>query len=491
MAGDRAELEELRRLDALEAKAAGKATAPPSEPPSTARVALNAIPKGVANLLNTPVAIENLARAGLSLIPGVPESYTTPKPNRPMELAEQVGLVDPAMNPQTGVQRIVDTAIQAGVSNLIVPGSGVRSAVVGATSGAVGQTVEELTGSKVAGLVAGVVTPLALRSVQSRAKSPLQTPGREQTLKDARALGFVVEPASVKPSASVNRVSDIAGKASIAQEAAIRNQQAANRVAARSLELPDDSPITPSVLEQVRKRAAQPYEEIEQLRQSLKQSGTLSWFPRYHSPSLIEELKQARADTTALYRAYYHSATPDPAILNRAKQSQQLVDAIERDIEMIANVAGKPELIDRLAKGRQLLAKSYDVEKALNIGDFNVSLPVLGRMLDQGRPLSGELATAGRFAQAFPRVAREGATIPPPTSSGATAASSAVLGTAGYAAAGGPAGMLAAGLPLLRGPARNYLLSKGYQNSLLREPVSLATAGARAALTGRTLLEME
>ena len=76
--------------------------------------------------------------------------------------------------------------------------------------------------------------------------------------------------------------------------------------------------------------------------------------------------------------------------------------------------------------------------------------------------MTGELATIGKMAGAFKQSMREGGNVPASGVSGTDAAASALLGVAG-AAGGGPMGILAGGLPLLRGPARNLVLSPGYQ----------------------------
>jgi len=88
-------------------------------------------------------------------------------------------------------------------------------------------------------------------------------------------------------------------------------------------------------------------------------------------------------------------------------------------------------------------------------------------------------------------VARDASSLPPPSVSGTDAASSAILGGIGYGAAGGPAGLLAAGLPLLRSPARNLVLSGGYQSRLLREASPLSQSLTKGALIGRSVMDYQ
>jgi len=472
---------------------------PATPQPSMGQVAMQAIPKGFANLLNTPITIANLLMLGLSNLPGaghltgLQEAAQDPelKANPPMDVARQTGLVDPAKDPQTGPQRIVDTAIQSAIGAAAVPAGGlagvVKGAAVGATSGAAAQTTKEVTGSDLLAAVVGMATPMVIRSLTETGKKVILTKAGKETLKEAQAVGYLVEPSHVRQPTS--RVETVAGKAAIAQEATTRNQVVTNKLAAKALGLPDETPLSMPVIEAIRAKAAIPYQQVEQLRAS---QTNLPWFPRYHSTSLLEELKQAKADTTALYRQYDRSA--DPAILKAAKASAANAQSIEKDIEMIATAAGQPELVHQLKAARELYARTYDIERALNLGSGNVSAPILGRMLDKGQPLSGELKTIGKFAQAFPRVAREIESTPPAGVSGTDAAATAVLGIGGAAAAGSPAGAVAGGLPLLRGPARERVLSPRYQKGLLKEPAPPASPGVtagRSAMVGKTVAEQE
>lgn len=462
--------------------------------PSMGDVALNAVPKGIANLLNTPMTLASLIMHGIANLPGaghltgLQEAAKNPtlNSNAPMDVATQLGLVNPAKNPQTGPQRIVDTAIQAAIGAAAVPAGGamgaLKGAAIGATSGAAAQTTKEVTGSDLLAVVAGVATPFAIRAMADTGKKLLVTATQKATLQEAQQAGFVVEPSSVRQPSS--KLESIAGKAAIAQQATAQNQVMANQLAAKSIGLPENTPLSPSLLDELKKKVIKPYEDVEALRAS---ATDLPWFPRYHSASLLDELKEARQQTTMLYKSYW--ATPNEGVLKAAEAAAATAKSIEGDIDMIAKAAGKPELLDQLKASRLLYARINDIEKAMNVGTGNVSMPILGRMVDKGAPLTGDLKLIGRFAQAFPRVAREVESVPPSGVSGVDAASSAVLGIGGAAAAGNPIGAVAGGLPLLRGPARNRVLSKGYQSDLLTPPATPTPAkltAIRAGIVGKT-----
>lgn len=473
MADDRQELMELEELDRLESKAASVPV------PTMGDVALSAIGRGAANLANTPVTFWNLAKAGAAAMHPQIADYATPTPNYPKMALEKAGMLDPKKEPQTAEQRIVDTAIQTAIGMSVGPIGTIgilKNAAVGAASGAVAQTTKEATGSTLLAILAGAATPMAISGIRSTATSPLQTPTRQQTLEEARAAGYVVQPSTVRPGAVTNKLESIAGKAAVAQDAAVRNQAVTNQLAAKALGLPKDTPLSMDLIETVRDRAAQPYREIAAIHPAAKNT--------------LDELRQVRADATAYFRHYDRSA--DPASLKVAQQATKKADELELMLEGYAAQAGRTDLMPKLVAGRQLIARTYDVERAWNIGDGNVSAPILGRMLDKGRPLTGELEVIGKFAQAFPRVAREGATVPPPTVSGTDMASMAILSGLGIGAAGGnPMGAGLGALPLLRPLARNAVLTNAYQQRLLRDIPSLSTGLIRSSLVGRSLYETE
>lgn len=436
--------------------------------PSMVDVALNAVPKGVANLVNTPVALWNLAKStAASMHPQIKE-YATPTPNYPMQGMEAIGLVDQNKEPQTAGQRILDTAIQAGVGAAAGPGGLVRNVATGLTGGAAAQTTKEVTDSDLAAAAVGIATPFAVRGM-TMGNRPSANPVRDQTLKEGQAAGYVVPPTEVRPSFLNNRLESIAGKAAVRQEAVARNQGVTNALAAKALGLPPDTPLTESTLAAVRDQASQPYKQVAAMSPMAK--------------SALEKLQEARFEASDAYKFYQRSG--DPAARKTAAALSTKAEMYEKAIEKIAQQAGAPDLVKELRDGRKLIAKTYDVEKAMNLGSADISAPVIGSQLDKAgvAAKTGELQTIGKFQQAFPRFMGEGARSPQAGVSGTDSAMSAGLGLGGYGALG-PAGVAAAGLPLLRGPARSLALSDWYQKRLGLPPVPPEALGDTAIRSG-------
>ncbi len=286
-------------------------------------------------------------------------------------------------------------------------------------------------------------------------------------------------PSLVNPSFLNNRLESIAGKAATGQEAAHRNQDLTNILAAKAVGVPADTPLTEGVLNQVRKEAGKPYADIAKLTPE--------------AADTLETLKQARFMGNK-YKMF-SDRSGDPAAYLKAEELKKTAQAMEQHLESMATAQGRPDLVAALPDARKAIAKSYDVERALNLGDSNIAAAVLGRKFDKvgAKGMTGELATIGKMAQAFPSVMREGSRVPASGVSGTDAAASALLGVAG-AAGGGPMGLLAGGLPLIRGPVRNLILSPAYQKFATADPskyqaiidaLSRQGAGAAGTTAGR------
>jgi hypothetical protein len=511
---------------------------------------------------------------------------TDPRFTQPVRTGlEAAGAISPEFEPVTAGQRILGRAMETAPSFALSPTSGVKqlagTLATGALSGAAAGLTKEATGSDLAAGLVGAVTPLALNpSTIKQAITEWGSPKvpkivKMQTLQEAHDAGYVVPPSMVKSSFTTNRLESVAGKAAVKQEAAIRNQEITNKLAAKSLGLPDGTPLSMGTLETIRGEAGKAYQKLSTLRpggelrgikvrtveerpmvqgsmagmkgklaedrpvvqglttgmnvrelrddagkligmkvgevskgqstagqlEGMKFRTTESYGPdvpgslgrmkmsvqETRGGNPIEELKQARADASTYYR--HHNISGDPKSLKKANVLTKRAEEIEDAFEQIAQSSGRPELITEFRAARTLIAKTYDIERALNLGDGNVSATIIGRLLDQGKPLTGELRVIGKFAQAFPSITREGSVVPMAGVSGTDAAMSAVLGTAGYGAAGGPAGLVAAGLPLLRSPARSLALSSPMQNRLIRPPAPLGDVALQSALAGRAALE--
>jgi len=337
----------------------------------------------------------------------------------------------------------------------------------------------------------------------------------EREFAKAQPAGYVVPPASVKPSVRNVALESVAGKAATQQIASGRNQDITNALAAKSVGLSQNQPITRESLSELRTQAGEVYKDLKDagritadrpyfrdLRNLKKASSRISKdFPEanigsveeiqdlvtsmrkksFDAESAIEYIKELRkAATDNLSGA--SSAVPSNKALGRAQRdaAEALEEMVNRHLQQI----GRADLARKFDDARRTIAKTYTVEGALETTG-NVNAAKLAALLKKGKPLSPELEQAARFAGAFPKAAA----VPEKSGSPGVSALDFAM-TAGGAATLpfiGQDPYLALTYPALRYGARNLALSKALQRGLTKQPGQMprgttgAIAGALAA----------
>ena len=451
--------------------------------PSNAAVLANSLWKGIASVpdavLNTPTNIANLGIAAISQVPlafGPPDLVPNviEQPNFVSKGLKKVGLINDIAPATTG-QRILDVAGQGVGGALINPANSVRSALgnmaISGLGGAAGQAATEVTGSPIAGALASMATPAVAGATSAAARSRLadlleqQSRNAPENAINARAReqGFVTPPSAINPSGFNKILESIGGKAAITQESQLRNQEVINDLSRAEIGIPANKPITEGKLDDLRKELSAPYKQIAEMPVTDKPVTTgidsLTNQPKVsivklNPPDVLQDLKVARENM----RDYYNSAarTGSAEDLQKARSYKDQVNGLEKDIDLIATQNGKPELVADLQNARREIAKTYSVEKNLNVATGDVSGPGLGRNLDKGAPLSGNLLDIANFSLANPKFVREAAKVPTPGVSKLEP-----IAATGAFATGHP---LTGGVILAGGPARALALSKWYQN---------------------------
>lgn len=341
-----------------------------------------------------------------------------------------------------GVNTYTGAGVAGGLMGALQPTldgeSRALNAAVGVGAGVAGQKVGNMISSG-----------LAQRTASEAARQGRNTL-RDQVLAESQKAGYVLPKSEVAPSFLNNRLESVAGKAALKQDATLRNQEVTNRLGRELLGLSDDQPITKQAFTSFREKVAEPYRQIEALDN--------------RAAVASEALKKVRNEAQAQWNFYNRSANPDA--LNIAKALDQKAEMLENAIDKIASSKGRPELVSQLRDARKQIAQSYDLQRGLNPATGDISAPVIGRLMDK-KPLSENLATIANFSRAFPKFSGPGASTPAAGISALEPMSMAGYGAIGQAASGDARGLLASGIPLLRDPARNLLLSRPYQ-SLVR-----------------------
>lgn len=504
-AGDTAGAQRLADyINSLPANGAS-ASAPPSAPDNT-HVAVQGANAGIGaavdSVLNTPNTILNLGKAAVGATAGalgLPSNYMpdlTSNPNFAQRALTATGAIDPNFAPQGAWQKILYSAARGAGGSLMMPAASLPGMAMnvglGGLSGGAGQATTEATGSPALGTAVGMAVPAAAGAVANAGANSVAAANaaqsanaqRDATLAAGNKAGLQVIPSSVNPSVVNKLLESIAGKAATGQQVAVNNQATTNTMAAQVLGLPPNTAITDGVLNSYRDQAAAPYREVANLPQPpATQTGTFygeqdtpMMSPRPQSPmDAVTDLKQARFDSNLKWKEF--NRTGEVAARDTAVALDNKAGGIETYLQDVANQNGRPDLIPAMNAARTQIAKSYDIERALNVGTGGVSAPALGAALDKGAPLTGNLQAIGAFQQAFPAAMREGEKVPTAGVSKSGMLAAALMASEGYRNFGWP-GASAGLLPLASGGARALLLSKPYQNSVANP--SYGTAIGRA-----------
>jgi hypothetical protein len=312
-------------------------------------------------------------------------------------------------------------------------------AVTGGASAGLVNPEDAGVGAAIGGAAPAVLKAAGMAggSVNRLLTGPAQPADTVQAVKAARELGYVIPPTQAKPTLTNRLLEGFAGKLTTAQNASAKNASVTDGLAAKALGLAPDVKITPDVLNSVRKTAGQAYENI-------RGAGTVSTDAAFDKSvtDIAAKYKTAVPSFPGLGKTNMHGGAVDEiADLVKAMQTSKQFDASET-IDAIgllresadkafrggdktlgkANKAasdaledllgrhvstlGNGPMLDSFQKARQLIAKTYTVEKAYNATTGGVDAKKLGAMLQKGKPLTDELREAGDFANRFPKAAQ-------------------------------------------------------------------------------------
>ena len=386
-----------------------------------------------------------------------------------------------------------------------VAGAGLFGAGLGALQPSE-STAETLTNVAAGGVLgaagqklAQVVGNFAQRKIGERvAKKAAEKAGnsvRDATLDAARKAGYVVPPSTANPTAGNRIVESVSGKAQTQQSATFRNQSVTNRLMRQELGLGKSAPLNKATLHAVRAKASQVYKAIKGAGdiatdpQYLTELADLSRvaddiaasFPdlnigsseaiktlqnglqrdKFSANAAVELIKQLRKEASSNLSWMVN----DPAKKALGLAQREAAGIVEDQVLRHLNATGKGALAAQFDKARMLIAKTYSVEGALNDATGNVVATKLATQLRKGKPLSGGIETAARFAAAFPKAAGEQLTSP------GVSALDAMVGMGG----GMTINPSLFAIPAARIAARSAVLSAPYQNAFLQPSYRAAT----------------
>lgn len=360
----------------------------------------------------------------------------------------------------------------------------------------------------------------------------LASTGTEQAAAAAREGKFVIPPnmASENPSLLSQMLSGFAGKTKTQQAASVKNAEQASAGAVADLGLPKDQPITEAALEGVRRDAGKVYEQVkrapvqiiadETFQSDVGKINQIGAEARAEAPELVsnpelEKLVDSLASKGQLspaaavdlikslrYKAHTNLknyAAPEKLDLGRAQSraANALETLVERNLQAATTARGPigaqggdmSALVENLQKARTTIAKSYDVESALNPITSTVDAQRFATLQAKGKPLTGNMKQAGDAATAFPKAFQNPAKFGGNENSSVIDAGIALHG----AMTGRPKAMAeAAGWLVGRPLARKLILSDFYQNRAIPKLAPIAGApgaGGTAAASATRMFD--
>jgi hypothetical protein len=253
---------------------------------------------------------------------------------------------------------------------------------------------------------------------------------------------YIVPPSQREGAGFLARTMEgIAGKTSVAQRAAMKNQPVTNELASKAIGLekvPETGDAWKTALTGIREKAGKVYQDvansgeirpddtyIEELAQLGKSADDiLKDFPdaapaaaeetdklvnsllrdKFNARSAMEYLKELRSQAASNLN-WKNSADPAKRALGMAQREAAgtLEDLVVRHL----GAQGKGELAAQFNQARQQIAKTYVVQGALNESTGNIVASGIGNVMKKGKPLTNELETIAKFARAFPKAAKE------------------------------------------------------------------------------------
>jgi hypothetical protein len=325
------------------------------------------------------------------------------------------------------------------------------------------------------------------------------SPQMQTAVAEARQAGYTLPPTQAGGGIVNRALEGLAGKASTLQEASIRNQEITSKLANKSLGLPEDAVLTPELLKSVRDKAGQFYDTLSNagivvpkktFHDALDKAGEAAVkaemnFPNATSKQILETIGSVRKDAfdagSAISRIKQLRTEADIAYRagnnDLGKATKEAATALENAIESHLIDLKQPDALNKFKEARQLIAKTYTIEKAMNPKTGSVDAKALAARLKQGKPMSGELKDIAEFGLAFPKAAQSsekiGGTI------GISPLDYTVAGlTGGASYLGGEdeqSSALRAAIALgLRPAARKAVLSTPMQNRLVQQQVAPA-----------------
>jgi hypothetical protein len=405
------------------------------------------------------------------------------------------GLLDPLnLALPGGIQKSLASATPRAVAQAAprtvaaVQNVGTAAAAGGITSGAAqlantGTINPAQLGNEMA---AGAVMAAPVAGVGAITTPRQVAPLTQKQLIAQRAMqeGATFVPSEVNPTIFNNLLEAFSSKPQTKQLTSVKNAEVGNAAARKFLGVAPDTAITLPVLDAFRSNRGQFYDalranptyysdvpfvkaistklddlnDLAPTNNVLAEINTLKGLQQlnFNSKGFVEQMKRLKGD------AGTNLISQDAAARNLGEIQRfavnQMEDLAERNL---TNIYKQPDVVKNFKQAREDIAKSYTLQKSLNLVTGDVSLAELGQRAKRGKIVPAELQTLADAAAAFPNsfqnVARIGS-APGPNLTDIAA------GAVGTVSTGSPSAL---GAIFGRPVVRSLITSPRYQRNIL------------------------
>jgi hypothetical protein len=317
----------------------------------------------------------------------------------------------------------------------------------------------------------------------------------------AQKYGIALDPAASNPTARNKARTGLIGSADLDDRLSKSNKEKWTSIVKKDLGVGDEVSLTnPKVFDEVRARddIAKPYEAVRNIPSvrvtpdALGKLDELRVVPLYgdtgqaaatnafldtvktqlqgggNGAKLLKSIQQMRQEGQNVLRAERAGNQVTPAARMEAEAKMSAAKVLESMIDdSIPNIQAR----DAFIKARTRMAQTYDMESATDFGTGQINPNVFGKLVSEGKPVTGVVADIGKIVSVYPEIAvlssESKKLLPSFTRAGPGGALGGIIGSAiGTPFIGGPIGaVIGAGTSeIIRRVAANRMTSPEFQS---------------------------
>lgn len=252
------------------------------------------------------------------------------------------------------------------------------------------------------------------KPIQEQLKQFAKSEKLNQTLKESTDLGYVVIPSQLKNTTGINKFKESAvGTSKMLEAAKIKNQEVTNDLVRKYINVSETTPLDDTLLETIRKRHGKVYKEVSELKApkdidikfdnvydiKTKKNYSIPSQTYRNGEEILEDLKKSRFDSNLNWQFFKRSG--DPEVRQKAVQLDAKSDRLEKELENLASLNNRDDLIPKLKEARKEIAKSHLVTKALNPITGDIDAKVFSKLVYEKRLIDPNAKAIAKFHKGY------------------------------------------------------------------------------------------